>query len=187
MKIYFLDKSKGKMSFMKRYFQGEKDMEFICEDLETFLANTPVECVVSPANSFGLMDGGYDFYITKYFGEQLQTRVQEYIIKHYNGEQPLGTSFLIKANDKGQSLIHTPTMQTPRVIKDKFIIYQCMRSTLMCAKKHKVKSIVIPLFGCGIGSVHPQIVAEMMSRAYDQLKTTPKTLDWKYAFETEIR
>ena len=58
MKIYFLDKSKGKMSFMKRYFQGEKDVEFICEDLETFLANTPVECVVSPANSFGLMDGG---------------------------------------------------------------------------------------------------------------------------------
>ena len=58
MKIYFLDKSKGKMSFMKRYFQGEKDVEFICEDLETFLNTTPVECVVSPANSFGIMDGG---------------------------------------------------------------------------------------------------------------------------------
>ena len=187
MKIYFLDKSKGKMSFMKRYFQGEKDVEFICEDLETFLNTTPVECVVSPANSFGIMDGGYDFYITKYFGEQLQRRVQEYIIKHYNGEQPIGTSFYIKANNKGQSLIHTPTMQTPRAIKDKLVIYQCMRSTLMCAKQHKVKSIVIPLFGCGTGSVHPQIVAEMMGKAYDQLKTTPKKLDWAYAFATEIR
>ena len=187
MKIYFLDKSKAKMSFMKHYFQGEENVEFVCEDLETFLAKTPVECVVSPANAFGIMDGGYDFYITKYFGQQLQDRVQEYIIKHYNGEQPLGTSFYIKANEKGQSLIHTPTMQTPRAIKDKFLVYQCMRSTLLCAKKHRVKSIVIPLFGCGTGKVHPQIVAEMMSQAYDQLKTSPKKLDWVYASAWEIR
>ena len=186
MKIYFLDKSKAKMSFMKKYFQDEY-VEFVCDDLQAFLEKTPVECVVSPANAFGLMDGGYDFFIIRYFGEQLQTRVQEYIIKNYGGEQPLGTSFLIKANEKGQSLIHTPTMQTPRAIKDPFIVYQCMRSTLLCAKKHKVKSIVIPLFGCGTGKVHPQIIAEMMSKAYDQVNNPPKQLNWDYAFETEIR
>ena len=186
MKIYFLDRSKGKMSFMKRYFMGE-DVEFVCAGLEDFLEKTPVECVVSPGNAFGIMDGGYDYYIVKHFGEQLQARVQEYIIRNYGGEQPLGTSFFVQANEKGQSLIHTPTMQTPRAIKDPFIVYQCMRSTLMCAKKHKVKSIVIPLFGSGTGALHPQIVAELMWRAYEQLQSPPKKLDWDYAFEQEIR
>ena len=37
----------------------------------------PWDCMVSPANSFGLMDGGIDAAITKYFGVQLMNRVQE--------------------------------------------------------------------------------------------------------------
>ena len=138
MKIYFLDREMSKLSWMKRYFK-DADVEFACDDLEDFLNKTQVECIVSPANAFGLMDGGYDYYITHYFGNQLQERVQNYIIKNFYGEQPLGTSFIISANDKGQKLIHTPTMQVPKEIKDPFIVYQCMRSTLICAKKNKVK------------------------------------------------
>jgi hypothetical protein len=34
------------------------------------------DCMVSPANSFGLMDGGIDAAIIQFFGEQLQERVQ---------------------------------------------------------------------------------------------------------------
>jgi O-acetyl-ADP-ribose deacetylase (regulator of RNase III) len=184
MKIYFLDREMSKLSWMKRYFK-DADVEFACDDLEDFLNKTQVECIVSPANAFGLMDGGYDYYITHYFGNQLQERVQNYIIKNFYGEQPLGTSFIISANDKGQKLIHTPTMQVPKEIKDPFIVYQCMRSTLICAKKNKVKSIVIPMFGGGIGGVHPQIIAEMMRKAYDQVQNKPKTIDWEYAFSVE--
>lgn len=33
-----------------------------------FMDTYDVECVVSPANSFGLMDGGYDLTITMWFG-----------------------------------------------------------------------------------------------------------------------
>lgn len=185
MKIYFIERSAGKLQWLKRYFK-DTDATFVCEDLEEFLAKSDVECVVSPANSFGLMDGGYDYYITRHFGERLQERVQAYILKNYYGEQPIGTSFLIKANDRGQTLIHTPTMQTPKPIKDPFVIYTCMRSTLICAKKHRVESILLPMFGGGCGETHPKIIAEMMRLAYDQIMNPPKKIDWDYAEQIQV-
>lgn len=111
---------------------------------------------------------------------QLQNRIQQYILDNFYGEQPVGTSFIIKANDKGQSLIHTPSMRVPQKIKDESVIYQCMRSTLICAKQNNVKSIVIPLFGGGCGKVAPSIIAKMMNLAYVQINNPPQKLDWKY-------
>ena len=150
------------------------------------MQKTNVECIVSPANSFGLMDGGYDLAISEWFGPQLQKNVQQYIIDNFWGEQPVGTSFIIDANEKGQKIIHTPSMQTPREIVDPFVVYQCMRTTLMCAYQNNVKSILIPLFGGGCGGVHPQTIAKMMKLAYDQIHNPPDKLDWSYADIAEV-
>ena len=38
------------------------------------------DCMVSPANSFGLMDGGVDASITRFFGESLMQKVQQHIM-----------------------------------------------------------------------------------------------------------
>ncbi|HCT3325317.1 macro domain-containing protein [Enterobacter cloacae] len=54
------------------------------------------DAVVSPANSFGLMDGGFDLVLTQRFGEQLMKRVMMHIDEHYLGEQPVGTAFVIE-------------------------------------------------------------------------------------------
>ena len=82
---------------------------------------------------------------------------------------------------ENQKLIHTPTMRIPSIIKDRTIIYHCMRSCLMMAIKNRVKSIVIPAFGGGCGEVEPEIIARMMSRGYQQILNPPKQLDWDYA------
>lgn len=59
------------------------------------------------------MDGGVDAAITDLFGDQLQQRVQRYILDHFDGEQPVGTSFIIStANPKHPYVAHTPTMVT---------------------------------------------------------------------------
>jgi hypothetical protein len=50
------------------------------------------DCLVSPANSFGMMDGGVDAAITKFFGISLMERVQQKILDDYLGEQSVGTS-----------------------------------------------------------------------------------------------
>ncbi|MGB3240982.1 MAG: hypothetical protein WBB29_22045 [Geitlerinemataceae cyanobacterium] len=51
------------------------------------------DCLVSPANSFGMMDGDMDAAIVRYFGQSLMDRVQRRILDDYLGEQPVGTSF----------------------------------------------------------------------------------------------
>ena len=161
MKIYLIERDYRKLMFLKAYFDQE-DVELVNDSFDSFMKQNKVQCVVSPANAFGLMDGGYDLAITEWYGNQLQERVQQYIIEHFCGEQPVGTSFLIAANKDNQYLIHTPTMRTPQPIEDPRVIYQCMRTTLMCAYENNAESILIPLFGGGYGEVHPKLIAEMI-------------------------
>lgn len=185
-KIYLLERDPVKCGFLRLYFDRAPEAETVQDGFRHFMETHAVQCVVSPANAFGLMDGGYDLAITEWFGRQLQRRVQQYILDHFRGEQPVGTSFLLEAGRDGQSLIHTPTMRTPQRILDARVIYQCMRTTLMCAAEHAVESIVIPMFGGATGGVRPHLAADMMWRAYAQLKNPPERLDWAYAAEVEI-
>lgn len=53
------------------------------------------DCMVSPANSFGLMDGGIDFYISEFFGWDLLPKVQQAILDEWAGEQPVGTCMIV--------------------------------------------------------------------------------------------
>ncbi len=69
------------------------------EELEEF------DCMVSGANSFGLMDGGVDLAIICYFGIELMDRVQERIIRDYLGGQPVGTSIVVDTR-KHQAPFH---------------------------------------------------------------------------------
>ena len=144
-----------------------------------------VECVVSPANAFGLMDGGYDGAISQWFGNQLQKRVQQYIIDNYFGEQPVGTSFIIDAGRNGQKLIHTPTMRVPSKIIDPAVVYQSMRTTLMVAIKNGVSSIVIPVFGGAKGGVDIELAAKLMWLGYDRIMNPNKKINWDIALDTD--
>ena len=184
MKIYLLERNPRKYAALQRAFEGT-DAEIVWEDFLSFMKSHDVECVVSPANAYGLMDGGYDAAITEWFGEQLQKRVQRYILDHYYGEQPVGTSFLIDAGKGGQKLIHTPTMRVPSKILDPAVVYQSMRTTLMVALENGVESIVIPLFGGTTGAVAPDLAATLMRLAYDQITDTPRQIDWDTVFEAD--
>lgn len=185
MKVYLIERDREKFECLKARFEHE-DVELIHDSFDNFMRQHKIHCVVSPANAFGLMDGGYDLALTKWYGNQLQYRVQEYILEHFYGEQPVGTSFLIETKKDDQYLIHTPTMQTPQLIEDPRVIYHCMRSTLIEAMRHNMDSILIPMFGGACGGVKPNVVAEMMWRAYRQLQHPPEKLSWDYADELEI-
>ena len=111
MKIYLLDRKAVMEDCWNAYFSNEPDVTVVCDNLAHFIDTIEVDCVVSPANSYGLMDGGFDLALSEYFGWNLQERVQEYIVKHFKGEQPVATSFIIDTWIRGIKLIHTPTMR----------------------------------------------------------------------------
>ena len=77
-------------------------------------------------------------------------------------------------------------MRTPQEIVDPRIIYQCMRTTLLEAKKNNIESILIPMFGAHVGKVKPQIVSKMMWKAFTQINNPPKKIDWDYVEEVEM-
>lgn len=187
MKIYLIERDNTKFEYLKLYFNTyAPEVKLINDEFKNFISKNKIQCVVSPANSFGLMDGSYDLELTKWYGNQLQERVQEYIIRNYYGEQPVGTSFIIEAGKDNQFLIHTPTMRTPEEIVDARIIYQCMRTTLICAKQNNIKSILIPMFGGHVGNVKPQVVSKMMWNAYNQINNPPSKINWDYVERVDM-
>ena len=184
MKVYLLDKNRNMVESWRKYF-GNDEVEIVCRDFFTFMYSTKVECVVSPANSFGLMDGGYDLAITEFFGDALKEDVQKYIIKNFNGEQPVGTAFIIDIPNTEQKLIHTPTMRTPSSIKDPLVVYFAMRETLRIAKNNNVESIVIPAFGGLTGGLDYDVIAQMMKLAFDEYDNVPENMTWEYAYRVK--
>lgn len=54
------------------------------------------------------------------------------------------------------------------------------------SKKNGVKSILIPMFGASTGNVKPQVVSEMMFKAYIQISNPPKKIDWNYVETIEM-
>lgn len=119
MQIYLLDFNEKMVDAWKKHFHPIFDdvapVEFIQSDFGAFMEKheSDIDAVVSPANAYGLMDGGYDATITEYFGRDLQLSIQNKIIEEYFGEQPVGTSISIKIPNSDVLLIHTPTMRTP--------------------------------------------------------------------------
>lgn len=169
MKIYLLDNNFNMIREWKRYFADVSCVEIVYDDFENFMKIHKVDCVVSPANSFGLMDGGYDLAISKWFSWGLMESVQSYIINNYYGEQPVATSFTLDTTVEGVKLIHTPTMREPDEIREPLVVYQCMRTTLIEAIKNNIQEIVIPSFGGGTGCLKHETIAKMMYQGYMQV------------------
>ena len=168
MKIILLDNKRPMCLAWKKYFNGFSDVEIANDDIEYYDIDD-IDCLVSPANSYGLMDGGYDLALTRMFGDELQHSVQDYIINNLYGEQTVGSAIIVNIPNTNKKLIHTPTMRIPSPIVDSEIIYTSMKSTLICALRNNIKSIIIPAFGGATGMVPFNTIAREMFKAYIQI------------------
>lgn len=179
-KIYLLSISPTMVDAWNDAFEDEPDVIVVHGDFARFMDKHPeVDCIVSPANSYGLMDGSYDYAITKYFDKELMRAVQSRILDVWFGEQPVGTSISVK--HKGITLIHTPTMRIPSTIVDPMVVYHSMRSTLVEALRDDVRAMVVPAFGAGCGMLPFDVVATLMAAAYRQVANPPTSINWEYA------
>ena len=133
MRIYLIDKNKEIVERWKAHFNGVRNVEIKNIRLNDFLDEYDVQCIVSPANSYGLMDGGYDRAISEYFGWDIINVVQTKIIEKHFGEQTVGTSLIVRIPRTDKFLIHTPTMRVPSLIKDPMVVYFAMMKVLFLA------------------------------------------------------
>ena len=150
------------------------------------------DCMVSAANSFGLMDGGVDLAITRFFGEELPFRVRERIRFEYFGEQPVGTSIIIETgNEKHPFLAHTPTMRVPLKITRTDNIYLAKFAMLRAVANHnrkyekKIRIVVCPGLGTSAGRVPANESARQMELAYRNFYHPPKFYSWFHILDRQ--
>lgn len=187
--LYLVDPNTALCMTWRAYFEDAPRVTVIngrFQDLEAY------DCIVSPANSFGLMDGGVDGHISAFFGEQLKERVQAHILSEYFGEQPVGTSFIIRTEHKHHPwLAHTPTMRVPMDISRTDNVYLAMFAMLRAVHHHNkngaglIKRVVCPGLGTGAGRVPPKEAARQMELAYRHFLNPPSFVSWQYATQRQ--
>lgn len=188
MKLDLVTNSAGMAEAWEDAFRGHKGVTAHCCDFRAFIGqHSEVDAVVSPANSYGLMDGNYDRAITEEFGPALAEQVRAVIMERFYGEQPVGTSFSVPIpGHEGILLIHTPTMRAPSPIVDPLVVYQCMRTTLIEAIRTSRQRIVVPAFGGACGFLPFKKIAMLMWEAYLQIGEPPAEITWEYALSREL-
>ena len=188
-RLILADLNPGLCAAFGKYFADLPDVEVVNDYFE----NLPeFDCMVSAANSFGLMDGGVDLAIIRYFGLSLQAQVQERILKDYLGEQPVGTSFIIGTeNARHPFLAHTPTMRVPMTIARTDNVYCAMRAMLLAVRQHnamaatKIASVACPGLGTATGQVPYGEAAYQMALAYRNFLNPPQSIHWDYAVKRQ--
>jgi O-acetyl-ADP-ribose deacetylase (regulator of RNase III) len=193
MKLILVAPVPGLCDAWREFFKDLSDVEIVNDKFE----NVPeFDCMVSAANSFGLMDGGVDLAIIRFFGQGLERAVQNYIVEEFLGEQPVGTSFIIETgHPQHPFLAHTPTMRVPMSISRTDNAYKAMWSMLLAVRQHnkaserKIDSILCPGLGTGTGGVPFRQAARQMALAYKNFLKPPPYITWQFADQrqAEIR
>jgi O-acetyl-ADP-ribose deacetylase (regulator of RNase III) len=143
------------------------------------------DCFVTAGNAFGMMTAGVDAAVIRRFGMALMQRVQDHILNHYMGEQPIGSAFVIDTGDPTLPfVVHAPTMRVPGSIAGTDKVYVATWAALLAVRAHnqareqKIKSVVFPAMGTGFGGVPFSEAARQMAAAYRHLLEPPRRLNW---------
>ena len=142
------------------------------------------DAVVSPANSFGFMDGGIDLLYSQRFGWHVQARLQEQIRVRHHGELLVGAAEIVETGyDAVPFLIAAPTMRVPMRLQNSVNPYLAARAALLLAKhgtfghstyagekvSRYVQTVAFPGLGTGVGQIGPNTCAHQMRAALENV------------------
>ena len=188
-KLILVDPNDDLVIAWRAYFDGLPNVEIV----KGYFENLPeFDCMVSAANSFGIMDGGVDAAITSYFGVRLMQRVQERIKDEFLGEQSVGTSIIVETKHETHPfLAHTPTMRFPMSIAHTDNVYLAMWAMLLAIRQHnakdeqKINTVACLGLGTGYGRVPFLEAARQMALAYKNYLNPPEQITSFFARERQ--
>ena len=161
-----------------------------CGDLENVevlagsIFDAPCDAVVSPANSFGFMDGGLDLLLSRFFGWHVQDELQRLIREQHGGELLVGTAEIVPTqHERIPFLISAPTMRVPMILRDTINPYLAARAVLLLIQsgtfrsgehagrpvREVVRSVAFPGLGTGVGQVGPDVCAHQVRTAIEDV------------------
>jgi O-acetyl-ADP-ribose deacetylase (regulator of RNase III) len=182
-----------------------------CGDLECVaihdgsILDARCDAIVSPANSFGFMDGGIDALYLQRFGSHVQDRLRRLILDHHHGELLVGTAEVVATNHTGiPYLIAAPTMRVPMILGSETVNpYLAARATLLLVSRgtfksgseagrkisERIQTIAFPGLGTGVGRVPFEVCAMQLRAAIKEVVYNPPRLpsSWPEASEQHQR
>lgn len=159
------------------------DLPFVSVHRGTIFDVT-ADAIVSPANSFGFMDGGIDRLYLEQYGTSLQDRVQERIKTDHAGELLVGAATIVETEHESiPYLIAAPTMRVPMVLHSSINPFLAARAVFVLIRDgvfttgrqtgqpihEHVKSVVLPGLGTGVGRVPPVQCAKQVRAAIEDV------------------
>ncbi len=148
------------------------------------IPDVEADAVVSPANSFGFMDGGIDALYMDQFGPDIQLRVRRQIYDQHAGEIVTGAADIVKtAHERIQFLIAAPTMRVPMVLRDSPNAYLAARAVFLLVQRgpfstgrhagqriaDHIRTVAMPGLGTGVGCIGFNTSARQVRAAIDDV------------------
>ena len=167
--LILIDRNLGMQEAWKEYFAGEPSVKIIKGDIKDVSCDT----IVSPANSFGFMDGGIDYAISEKLGWSLQEELQKQIRALPMRELLIGQTLVLETgSEEIPYLISAPTMRVPMSfnIASSVNAYLAMKAIMLAVTSHpQMKKVAIPGLCTGVGRMPYKISAIQMYRAYQEI------------------
>ena len=172
-KIHLLDRSPP---LVKAWSEAFAEFDFVTVAEGDFFS-VPADAMVSPANSFGIMDGGLDLAIRDTLGVRVQDAVQRVILERHHGELPVGAAEIVATGDtRWPLLVAAPTMRIPESVAQTVNAYLAFRALLLAVKRHNeeaghcvIRTLICPGLGTGIGGIEARRCATQMRMALKQV------------------
>lgn len=157
----------------------------------------PCDALVSPANSFGFMDGGIDAQYTHRFGARVQDAVRMAILQRHHGELLVGQAVIVETGAPDfPYLAAAPTMRVPMVLPAGSInAYLATRAVLLAIREGQspdgrpaheaIKTVCFPGMGTGVGRMPPGVCARQMAAAIQSARAPRHRLPGSWAEASE--
>jgi len=156
------------------------------------------DAVVSPANSFGFMDGGIDAVYTWVFGPGVQDALRARLARDFAGELPVGQAVIVPTGrPEIPWCISAPTMRVPSDVSETSNAYLALRAALLAVQAHNltdahpIRSLLCPGLATAVGAMPPDRCARQMLAAWRRIAAgeafAPHTLRAAVQDEVELR
>ncbi len=153
------------------------------------------DAMVSPANSFGIMDGGLDLAIRDTLGSTIQNDVQRIILERHHGEIPVGAAEIVTTgHSRWPHLVIAPTMRVPESVAHTVNAYLAFRAVLLAVlhynernERAPIRSLLVPGLGTGIGAMDARRCAAQMRMAFDQVSKPARIPSYSLIHEFHLK
>jgi O-acetyl-ADP-ribose deacetylase (regulator of RNase III) len=169
VKYHLRDKEEKMVEAWEKSFESIEEIRISQGDI----MKEKCDAIISPANSFGFMDGGIDLIYSLFFGWQLQERLQKSIVEQYDGELPVGQALIMETNNEEiPYLISAPTMRLPADVSDSVNAYLAFRASILAVKRFNqtsdkpITSVLCPGLCTATGKMPYTRAARQMAIAY---------------------